>query len=71
MRRGLESGEFHVSDKSLARFALLAMCNGVVSWYSPRGRLSIDEIARHFIAMAYGIVGYSSSSGKESSRKKV
>lgn len=71
LKRGLESGEFHLSDKALARFALLAMCNGVVSWYSPRGRLSIDEIARHFIAMAYGVVGYSSSSNKESLRKKV
>lgn len=71
LQRGLESGEFHISDKALARFALLAMCNGVVSWYSPRGRLSIDEIARHFVTMAYGVVGYSSSFNMASSRKKV
>lgn len=61
LQHGSQSGEFHIGDEALARFALLAMCNGVVSWYSPNGRLPIDDIARHFVAMAYGVVGYSSS----------
>lgn len=71
LQRGTDSGEFHISDEALARFALLAMCNGVVSWYSPRGRLSAEEIARQFVVMAYGVVGYSSPFNKAYSREKV
>jgi AcrR family transcriptional regulator len=62
--RGAASAEFQLGDQALTRFALLAMCNGVVSWYSPRGRLSVDEIARHFVAMAHGLVGYPSRLGE-------
>ena len=51
------SGEFNVPDPSLAAFAVLDMVNGIGSWYHDDGRVSIDEIADAYAAMALELVG--------------
>jgi hypothetical protein len=35
----------------------LEMCTGVVSWYSPDGRLGLDEIADIFVDMTLSLLG--------------
>jgi len=33
---------------SLASLAVLGMCNSVVHWYQPSGRLDVDTVAEEF-----------------------
>jgi AcrR family transcriptional regulator len=53
---GAGRGIFQVPDVKLAAFALIEMCTGVAYWYSPGGRLSLDEIARSFVKMAISLL---------------
>ncbi|RZQ63324.1 TetR/AcrR family transcriptional regulator [Amycolatopsis suaedae] len=54
---GIRAGEFTSPEPSLARLALLEMCNGVARWYSPRGPLGLDELATNYAQMAMRLVG--------------
>jgi hypothetical protein len=53
---GIERGTFRVDHPSLARLALLEMCNGVAHWYRPAGPLPIDKIVRSFEDMALALL---------------
>ncbi len=55
-RDGAGRGIFQVPGVKLAAFALIEMCTGVASWYSPGGRLSLGETARSFVKMAIGLL---------------
>ncbi|HEV2373628.1 MAG TPA: TetR/AcrR family transcriptional regulator [Streptosporangiaceae bacterium] len=53
---GSAAGEFAVPDVKTATMAVLQMCTGVAYWYSPRGRLSLDEVSDAFVAMATALL---------------
>lgn len=69
---GLDAGEFEVEDYRIARNALLTMCSQVSVWYSPSGRLSIQEVAAAYAEFALrmvrgdGTARYRSAKGKPS-----
>mgnify|MGYP000919704675 CR=1 FL=1 len=42
---GKRAGVFRFGDAHVATNALMTMCAGVATWYSPTGRLTLDEIA--------------------------
>lgn len=44
---GVRSGSFGTTEPTLARLALLEMCNGVARWYSPDGALDVATLAAH------------------------
>lgn len=44
LKRGVESGEFNVKDIEVTVYNITAMIIRVRMWYSPRGRLTVDEI---------------------------
>jgi AcrR family transcriptional regulator len=46
--RGVRSGEFETTDVSIATLGVLGMCNWIVQWYRPGGRLDPGQIADHF-----------------------
>ncbi len=48
---GIARGEFCEVDPKMVTFAILGMCNGLYEWYSPQGRLSIDDIAESFTSL--------------------
>ncbi|MET8049618.1 TetR/AcrR family transcriptional regulator [Streptosporangium sp. NPDC005286] len=54
---GCAAQVFRVPDVKVARLALLEMCTGVARWYSPRGVLSLTEIASAHAAMALAMLG--------------
>ncbi|WP_020670074.1 TetR/AcrR family transcriptional regulator [Amycolatopsis nigrescens] len=54
---GVEAGVFDTDQPSATRLALLEMCNGVARWYSPRGKLSLDELAAHYARLAGRMLG--------------
>jgi len=48
LQDGIGSGEFRPVSVSLASLAVLGMCNSVVHWYKPTGRLDADTVAEEF-----------------------
>nr|WP_170616632.1 TetR/AcrR family transcriptional regulator [uncultured Ruegeria sp.] len=44
LRDGHVAGLFKVPDTRIASFAVIAMLNGVMTWYRAGGRLSLDQV---------------------------
>ena len=54
---GVATGDFTVPDTNLAAMAMLQMCTGVAHWYSPRGRMTLDQVSAAFITMSLALLG--------------
>lgn len=54
---GIESAAFTVDNPSLARLALLEMCNGLAHWYRSDGTESLEAIVIAFQRMALAALG--------------
>jgi len=54
LENAIKAGVIDVPDASITRLALIRMCNGVATWYSPAGRLAVSTVARRFGEMALG-----------------
>jgi AcrR family transcriptional regulator len=48
VERGVRLGEFATQDVGIATLGLLGMCNWIVQWYRPDGRLGPAEVADQF-----------------------
>lgn len=57
LRDGQDSGALSVPDTRLATYALIAMLNGVNTWYRDEGRLTITEVADIYWGMVRKSVG--------------
>ncbi|WP_170332777.1 TetR/AcrR family transcriptional regulator [Ruegeria arenilitoris] len=44
LREGQQAGLFSIADTKIATLAVIAMLNGVMTWYRSGGRLSLDEV---------------------------
>ncbi|WP_319544893.1 TetR/AcrR family transcriptional regulator [Ruegeria conchae] len=44
LRIGQQLDQFSVTDTKIATLAVIAMLNGVITWYRSGGRLSLDEV---------------------------
>ncbi|WP_284164205.1 TetR/AcrR family transcriptional regulator [Frigidibacter sp. SD6-1] len=54
---GVGQGAFQITDVRLATMAVIAMLNGVNTWYRQSGRLSRDEVLAIHETMAKGMIG--------------
>lgn len=54
--KGQRAGVFAIDDSKLTTFALIAMLNGVTSWYKSDGRLSLEQIEEIYSNMAHKLV---------------
>ncbi|MEU3274757.1 TetR/AcrR family transcriptional regulator [Saccharomonospora sp. NPDC006951] len=54
---GVSEGVFDTAEPAITRIALLEMCNGVARWYSPKGTLSLDALAGHYVRLAMRALG--------------
>ena len=53
LQEGVENGEFRSDfDIQITSYGLLGMLNWSCEWYDPQGRLSIQEVAEEFTALA-------------------
>lgn len=52
LKTGQDEGAFDVDDTKLTTLALIAMLNGVTSWYKPDGRLSLSRVEAIYSDMA-------------------
>jgi TetR/AcrR family transcriptional regulator, cholesterol catabolism regulator len=54
---GQASGVFSEGDPTVIAFGILGMLNWMVQWYSPDGRVSVDEITQEYEPMVLRAVG--------------
>ncbi len=57
LRHGVEEGTMHLGDVKLASYQLLAMGTGVVFWWRPEGRLSLEAVVDQYVEAALRMCG--------------
>ncbi|MGR3760187.1 TetR/AcrR family transcriptional regulator [Roseobacteraceae bacterium NS-SX3] len=57
LKKGVAEDVFHVPDTKIATLAVIAMLNGVMTWYRSGGRLSLDEVETIYWDMVRKAVG--------------
>ena len=57
LRDGADAGAFTIGDVGLTAMAILQMITGVIVWFRPGERLSVEEVARTYLAMTMRLVG--------------
>ena len=55
--QGVADGSFDISDPQVTTMAIIAMLNGMTTWYRENGRLSLDEIEAVYVRLAERLVG--------------
>ncbi|KUJ79848.1 TetR/AcrR family transcriptional regulator [Ruegeria profundi] len=48
LRKGQGAALFDIADTKVATLAVIAMLNGVMTWYRAGGRLSLDEVEQNY-----------------------
>ncbi|CAG1010281.1 MAG: TetR/AcrR family transcriptional regulator [Rhizobiaceae bacterium] len=61
LRDGAESGRLAVDDVGLTAMAIIQMITGVIVWFRPDERLSVEEVARTYLAMTLRLTAADSS----------
>lgn len=57
LQRGAAQGVFGVEDAALVAMAIIQMITGVIVWFRPDERLSIDEITDRYLTMTLRLAG--------------
>src|SRR5207253_2774241 len=69
---GVRQGKFDLLDVQVVSSGILALATSVSNWYSPRGRLSLDDIAQIYIGLVLGGISRSRAPGmKQPSRPRM
>lgn len=63
LRDGQEEGVFSFDDIGLTAMAVIQMLTGVIVWFRPDERLSVDEVAKTYHAMTMRLVGAANTKG--------
>ncbi|HVN89854.1 MAG TPA: TetR/AcrR family transcriptional regulator [Candidatus Binataceae bacterium] len=64
VERGMAAGVFHVHDSRIATFVLLQMLTSVARWYTPKGRLTVDELVAVYTDLAFSMLGAETSADR-------
>ncbi|MHB2265870.1 TetR/AcrR family transcriptional regulator [Aliihoeflea sp. PC F10.4] len=57
LQHGASQGVFDVEDAALVSMAIIQMITGVIVWFRPDERLSIDEITDRYLTMTLRLAG--------------
>ncbi|SFT97217.1 TetR/AcrR family transcriptional regulator [Mesorhizobium sp. YR577] len=57
LRDGAEAGTFVIDDSGLTAIAIIQMITGVIVWFRPDERLSVEEVAETYLAMTMRLTG--------------
>ena len=55
--RGAADGSFELIDPQVTTMAIIAMLNGMTTWYRENGRLSLDQIEAVYVRLVARLVG--------------
>lgn len=65
IREGIQAGEFRKVNVKLTGIIIAAFIERSVVWYSPAGRLSLEEVTDHFCNLLFCGIGKNDSGSKE------
>ncbi|BCH25936.1 TetR family transcriptional regulator [Mesorhizobium sp. L-8-10] len=65
LREGARSGDFLIDDIGLTAMAIIQMITGVIVWFRPDERLSVEEVAGTYLSMTMRLTGAAISSEKK------
>ncbi|MEP9388836.1 TetR/AcrR family transcriptional regulator [Mesorhizobium sp. KR9-304] len=57
LREGADSGVFTIDDSGLTAMAIIQMITGVIVWFRPDEKLSVEDVAKTYLAMTMRLVG--------------
>lgn len=57
LRDGAESGAFSMEDTNLTAIAIIQMITGVIVWFRPDERLSVEQVCATYLSMTQRLVG--------------
>ena len=57
LQKGADTGRFAVEDTALTTMAIIQMITGVIVWYRPQDRLTMDALIAHYRIMTLRLVG--------------
>lgn len=57
LREGHERGDFAIDDIALTATAIIQMITGVIVWFRPDERLSVEQVSRSYHTMTMRLVG--------------
>lgn len=57
LAEGVDAGEFHIADISIASLAIGGMISWAYTWHRPGGRLTLDEVCARMADLALQMVG--------------
>ncbi len=57
LREGTEEGAFDLDDIGLAAMAVIQMITGVIVWFRPDERLSVEGVTQTYLSMTMRLVG--------------
>lgn len=57
LREGAERGVFSVDDVGLTAMAIIQMITGVIVWFRPGERLSVEQVTQTYLTMTLRLVG--------------
>jgi AcrR family transcriptional regulator len=57
LRKGAETGEFRISDPTVAALAIIGAVSWSTFWYRPTGRLGVSDIATEMVGCILGLAG--------------
>lgn len=57
LREGAQSGDFLIEDVGLTAMAIIQMITGVIVWFRPDERLSVEEVAKTYLSMTMRLTG--------------
>jgi AcrR family transcriptional regulator len=57
LRDGAEDGSFLIDDVGLTAMAIIQMITGVIVWFRPDDRLSVEDVVATYLSMTRRLVG--------------
>jgi len=57
LERGASDGSFDIIDPQVTTMAIIAMLNGMTTWFRDNGRLSLEEIEAIYVRLVARLVG--------------
>lgn len=57
LREGADSDAFRIDDVGLTAIAIIQMITGVIVWFRPDERLSVEEVAETYLTMTMRLTG--------------
>jgi AcrR family transcriptional regulator len=65
LRAGAEDGSFAIDDAALTAMAIIQMITGVIVWFRPGERLSVNQVTQTYLSMTLRLVGAAEAGLKE------